>query len=76
MLRLRCSRAPGCRGICVIAVQLGLIALLASQASAANLTLRISNEVAPAGGWAQIKVFAAAPALIELKNANGQVFDA
>ena len=69
MLNLRWSHASCRRGSCVIPVQLVLTALLASHASAANLTLRVSNEIAPSGGWAQIKISAAAPAMI----ANGRI---
>jgi Viral BACON domain len=41
------------------------VVVLASLASAqASLTLEVSSETAPAGGWAQIKVFASSPTLI------------
>jgi uncharacterized protein (TIGR03437 family) len=43
--------------------------LLAGHTFGRNLTLQVSNETAPAGGWAQIKVFASTPVQI----ANGLV---
>jgi uncharacterized protein (TIGR03437 family) len=46
------------RRACVIPVH---FLLLAAPLAAANLALQISNETAPAGGWAQIKVTAASP---------------
>src|ERR1039458_4726515 len=57
MLKLQSRGAPRC----VILTQL---VLLAVPLSAANLTLQISSETAPAGGWAQIKISAATPQLI------------
>src|ERR1700722_7523684 len=48
----------------VVCVTLALLATGASQASAASLALQVSNETAPPGGWAQIKISAAMPALI------------
>jgi uncharacterized protein (TIGR03437 family) len=49
---------------CVIPTQLVLLALLAGPLPAADLALRISGETAPAGGWAQIKVFSQTPQLV------------
>ncbi len=49
------------RAACVIPTQLVLFALLAGPLPAADLALQISSETAPAGGWAQIKVFSATP---------------
>jgi hypothetical protein len=46
---------------CVIATRISVAVLLALTASAADLTLQVSNETVPAGGWAQIKIFAATP---------------
>jgi uncharacterized protein (TIGR03437 family) len=57
MLNPLSRRAPRC----VILTQL---VLLTVPLSAANLTLQISSETAPAGGWAQIKVFSQTPQLI------------
>jgi uncharacterized protein (TIGR03437 family) len=45
-------------GACVIPV------LLACPLFADNLSLQISSETAPAGGWAQIKVYSATPQLV------------
>ena len=51
-----------------LAVSFGLslcvATLLAAAPSNPELTLRVQGETAPAGGWAQIKVFAAAPLLV------------
>ena len=49
---------------CVIPLQLVLLALLAGPLSAANLTLQISSETAPPGGWAQIKIWSLTPQLV------------
>ena len=49
------------RAACVILTQLVLFALLAGPLSAVDLALQISSETAPAGGWAQIKIFSATP---------------
>ncbi len=48
----------------VMVAQIALAAFFAGPASAANLALQVSNELAPVGGWAQVKISAAAPALI------------
>ena len=45
-------------GACVIPV------LLACPLFANNLSLQISSETAPAGGWAQIKIYSATPELV------------
>ena len=45
-------------GACVIPV------LLACPLFANNLSLQISSETAPAGGWAQIKIYSATPQLV------------
>ena len=66
MWKFRWRLALGYRGACVRLLQLGL---LASGAPAANLALQVSSETVPAGGWAQIKISAAAPALV----ASGRV---
>jgi uncharacterized protein (TIGR03437 family) len=50
--RLRCYRA------CVFPV------LLACPLFANNLTLQISSETAPPGGWAQIKIYSATPQMV------------
>jgi uncharacterized protein (TIGR03437 family) len=60
MLKLRLRRVSRC----VIPIQLALAALLAGPLSAADLTLQISSETAPPGGWAQIKISSATPQLI------------
>src|ERR1035438_9351404 len=57
MLKLQSRRAPRC----VILTQL---VLLTVPLSAANLTLQISSETAPPGGWAQIKISSPTPQLI------------
>ena len=46
--------------LCVILLGLALPIALAG----ADLTLQVSNETAPAGGWVQVKVSLAAPALV------------
>jgi uncharacterized protein (TIGR03437 family) len=50
----------------LFAVLLGarFAASFVSAATPQNLVLQVSSETAPAGGWVQIKVFAATPALI------------
>jgi uncharacterized protein (TIGR03437 family) len=45
-------------------IALASIPLLAAAASPASLTLRVSSETAPPGGWTQIKVFASTPASV------------
>jgi len=60
MLKLQSRRVSRC----VIPTQLVLFALLAGPLPAADLALRISGETAPAGGWAQIKVFSQTPQLV------------
>jgi uncharacterized protein (TIGR03437 family) len=57
MLKLQSPRVSRC----VVSIQLVLVGLLAGPLSAANLTLQISTETAPPGGWAQIKVSSATP---------------
>jgi uncharacterized protein (TIGR03437 family) len=51
-----------------LAVAFGLIfcvaTLLAAAPASQGLVLQVSSETAPAGGWAQIKVFAATPHLV------------
>lgn len=64
MWKLRRLLALDRHGACVALVQIALASFLASNASAANLGLQVSSETAPAGGWAQIKISATAPALI------------
>jgi hypothetical protein len=58
--RPEASRRVGCG----IPTRITIAALLACHAAGANLALQVSNETAPAGGWAQVKIFAAAPTLI------------
>jgi uncharacterized protein (TIGR03437 family) len=60
MLKLRSRRVSRC----VIPTQLVLLALLAGPLPAADLTLQISTETAPPGGWAQIKISSPTPQLI------------
>ncbi len=60
MLKLQSRRVSRC----VVPIQLVLAALLAGPLSAADLTLQISTETAPAGGWAQIKVWSTTPQLV------------
>src|ERR1035438_4955179 len=57
MLKLQSRRVSRC----VILTQ---FVLLTVPLSAANLTLQISSETAPAGGWAQIKISSPTPQLI------------
>lgn len=61
-MKLHWPKVPTCRIKCVTLRQLVLVALLASHVSAASLALQISNETAPPGDSAQIKIYAAAPA--------------
>src|SRR5579863_5954487 len=58
MWKLQRRSASDCRRVCVALV------LVAGSASAASLALQVSNETAPPGGYAQIKISASAPALI------------
>jgi uncharacterized protein (TIGR03437 family) len=51
------------RHLCVVVTRLAL-ASLGCAACAQTLTLQVSNEIAPAGGWAQIKISASAPAQV------------
>ena len=60
MLKLQSRRVSRC----VVPIQLVLFALLAGPLPAANLTLQISSETAPPGGWAQIKVWSTTPQLV------------
>src|ERR1035438_2723586 len=60
MLKLQSRRVPRC----VVPIQLVLVALLAGPVPAANLTLQISSETAPAGGWVQIKISSTTPQLV------------
>jgi uncharacterized protein (TIGR03437 family) len=68
MRKLRWRFASDYRGTRVALVQMlaktALVSLLAGSAPAANLALQVSSETAPAGGWAQVKISATAPALI------------
>ena len=64
MLKLRWHTVPRCRRACVILTQLVLFAFLAGPLFALDLALRISSETAPAGGWAQIKIFSVTPQLV------------
>ena len=64
MVKLRWRLASNYRGACVILAQTALIAIAASQAPAANLALQVSSKTAPPGGWAQITISVATPALI------------
>jgi uncharacterized protein (TIGR03437 family) len=57
-MKLRWPRGPIRHIVCVTVAQ---FVLLASRLSAASVPLQISNETAPPGGWAQIKVYAAKP---------------
>jgi hypothetical protein len=45
-------------------------AVIAGQAVSAAVALRISTATAPAGGWAQIKIYAVKPTAV----ANGHLF--
>jgi uncharacterized protein (TIGR03437 family) len=58
MWKIQRRSASDCRRACVALI------LLTGSASAASLALRVSNEIAPVGGWAQVKISASAPALI------------
>jgi hypothetical protein len=58
-----CRRAAWCNRTQIIA-SLAASLIGASYAFGANLALQVSSETAPAGGWAQIKIYAAAPTLI------------
>jgi uncharacterized protein (TIGR03437 family) len=60
MLKLQSRRVSRC----VVPIQLVLTALLAGPLSAADLTLQISSETAPPGGWAQIKISSPTPQLV------------
>ena len=60
MLKLQLRRVSRC----VVPIQLVLAALLAAPLSAANLTLQISSETAPPGGFAQIKISSPTPQLV------------
>ena len=60
MLKLQLRRVSRC----VVPIQLVLAALLTGPLSAANLTLQISSETAPSGGWAQIKISSPTPQLV------------
>src|SRR5579862_608817 len=64
MMKLRWRPASNYCGACVILAQMALVAIAATQASAANLTLQVSSKTAPPGGWTQITISAATPALI------------
>jgi hypothetical protein len=57
---LTLNSVPIRRSLCVILLGPALPVALAG----ADLTLQVSNETAPAGGWAQVKVSLAAPALV------------
>src|SRR5260370_39466530 len=63
MMKVRWRGAPFRRCACVIPTQL-VLSLLTGPLSAGNLALQISSETAPAGGWAQIKIYAATPQLV------------
>ena len=54
------NSVPIRRSLCVILLGPALPVALAG----ADLTLQVSNETAPAGGWVQVKISLAAPALI------------
>jgi uncharacterized protein (TIGR03437 family) len=58
MWKLRRRPASHRRGMCVALV------LLAGSASAASFALQVSSETVPPGGWAQIRISSATPALI------------
>src|SRR5580704_16196087 len=58
MWKIQRRSASDCRRACVALI------LLTGSASAASLALRVSNEIAPVDGWAQVKISASAPALI------------
>jgi hypothetical protein len=47
-----------------LSLMLGAARCLNAGTPAASLTLQISNETAPAGGWVQLKVSLSAPALV------------
>ena len=64
MLKLRWRGVVRRPCACVILTQLVLFALLAGPLFAGNLALQVSSETAPAGGWAQIKIFPATPQLV------------
>src|SRR5271168_2635523 len=64
MVKLRWRFASNYRGACVILARTALVAIAPIQASAANLALQVSSNTAPPGGWTQITVSAATPALI------------
>jgi uncharacterized protein (TIGR03437 family) len=64
MLNPRRRHVSWGRGACVVLVHITAIALWANSSFAGNLTLQISSQTVPAGGWAQIQISAAPPALI------------
>lgn len=62
-MRFQRFRASYYRAACVVVAHIACTSL-ACGASTSTLRLVVSNEIAPAGGWVQIKVSAAAPAQV------------